>query len=207
MAEKAKKPLIRFKGFTEAWEQRKLGEVAPLRGGYAFKSDEYQDYGIPIIRISNILSDGTIGADFVYYKEQQFDNDYLLVDGSALLAMSGATTGKVSVLNAGNSTKYYQNQRVGYFTKNKNYDYKYVSTVVHSQQFINQLTAVLVAGAQPNVSAKDIDNFEFMFALDKAEQEKIGKVFSILDNLITLHQRECEKLKNVKKSLLEKMFV
>ena len=202
-----KTPKIRFKGFFDAWEQRKLGEVAPLRGGYAFKSADYCDEGVPIIRISNILADGTIGTDFVYYKEQQFDNEYLLENGAVLLAMSGATTGKVSILNTQNKAKYYQNQRVGYFPKNKKIDYRYIATILRSQQFINQLTSVLVAGAQPNVSSKDIDNFEFMISREKEEQTKIGNFFYNLDNLIALHQRECEKLKNIKKALLDKMFV
>ena len=200
-------PRIRFKGFFDAWEQRKLGEIAPLRGGCAFKSDNYCDEGIPIIRISNILADGSIGTDFVYYKEQKFDNDYLLENGSVLLAMSGATTGKVSILNTQDNTKYYQNQRVGYFSKNKSFDYRYIATIVGSQQFINQLTFVLVAGAQPNVSSRDIDNFEFIISQNKDEQTKIGDFFYNLDNLITLHQSKCEKLKNIKKALLDKMFM
>ena len=206
MVKNNKKPRLRFKGFTDEWEQRKLGEIAPLRGGCAFKSDNYCDEGIPIIRISNILADGSIGTDFVYYKEQKFDNDYLLENGSVLLAMSGATTGKVSILNTQDNTKYYQNQRVGYFSKNKSFDYRYIATIVGSQQFINQLTFVLVAGAQPNVSSRDIDNFEFIISQNKDEQTKIGDFFYNLDNLITLHQRKYDKLLNVKKALLDKMF-
>lgn len=206
MVKNNKKPRLRFKGFTDEWEQRKLGEVAPLRGGYAFKSADYCDEGVPIIRISNILADGTIGTDFVYYKEQQFDNEYLLENGAVLLAMSGATTGKVSILNTQNKAKYYQNQRVGYFPKNKKIDYRYIATILRSQQFINQLTSVLVAGAQPNVSSKDIDNFEFMISREKEEQTKIGNFFYNLDNLIALHQRKYNKLLNVKKALLDKMF-
>ena len=153
-------PEIRFKGFTEAWEeQRKLGEIAPLRGGYAFKSEDYTDSGIPIIRISNILSNGTVGADFMYYDEQNEDEVYSLKNGSALLAMSGATTGKVSILECKNTDKYYQNQRVGYFERKQEYDYGFVSTIVRSPLFTEQLMAVLVAGAQPNVSSKDSDSF------------------------------------------------
>ena len=190
MAEKTKKPAIRFAGFTEAWEQRKLGEIAPLRGGYAFKSEDYSDSGIPIIRISNILSNGTVGADFMYYDEQNEDEVYSLKNGSALLAMSGATTGKVSILECKNTDKYYQNQRVGYFERKQEYDYGFVSTIVRSPLFTEQLMAVLVAGAQPNVSSKDIDSFEFSFPKCKEEQGKIGKYFLSLDNLITLHQRK-----------------
>ena len=202
-----KTPIIRFKGFTDDWEQRKLGEISPLRGGFAFKSEEYADEGIPIIRISNILSDGTVGAEFAYCKEQTDDAAFTLKNGAALLAMSGATTGKVSVLHARNTDKYYQNQRVGYFTQTRDYDYGFVSMMVRSQMFLDQLSAVLVAGAQSNVSSKDIDGFEFMIPMSKVEQEKLGELFFSLDNLITLHQRKLEKLKIIKKSFLEKMFV
>ena len=202
-----KVPRFRFSGFTGDWEQRKLGEIAPLRGGYAFKSESYTDSGIPIIRISNILSNGTVGDDFAYYDEQNEDEIYSLKNGSALLAMSGATTGKVSILKCKNTDKYYQNQRVGYFERKQEYDYGFVSTIVRSSLFIEQLTAVLVAGAQPNVSSKDIDSFDFFFPKCKEEQEKIGKYFLSIDHLITLHQRKLEKLKIIKKSFLEKMFV
>lgn len=167
-----------------------MGDIAPLRGGFAFKSEEYTDKGVPIIRISNILSNGTVGAEFAYYAEQADDEVYALYDGAALLAMSGATTGKVSVLHAENTDKFYQNQRVGYFTRQKKYDYKFVSTIVRSSLFTNQLGAVLVAGAQPNVSAKDIDSFEFMVPPQTKEQAAIGEFFESLDNLITLHQRK-----------------
>lgn len=164
--------------------------MAPLRGGYAFKSDEYKTEGIPIVRISNILSDGSVGAEFVYYDDIENDENITLGNGDALLAMSGATTGKVSILKCENTDKYYQNQRVGYFEKNEQYNYGFVSTIVCSDLFKEQLTSVLVAGAQPNVSSKEIDSFEFMFPTNIEEQEKIGQYFHNLDNLITLHQRK-----------------
>ena len=72
------KPRIRFKGFTEDWEQRKLGDLTPLRGGFTFKSTEFKASGVPVIRISNILSDGSIGGDFAYYLEQNNDENYVL---------------------------------------------------------------------------------------------------------------------------------
>ena len=201
-----KKPKIRFKEFNDSWEQRKLGDVAPLRGGYAFKSSEYKKDGTPIVRISNILPDGSIGADFACYGDMENDEKFSLRNGDALLAMSGATTGKVSILKCKNTDKYYQNQRVGYFERNIQYNYDFVSTIVRSDLFKEQLMSVLVAGAQPNVSSKEIDSFEFVFPLSIEEQKKIGQYFANLDNLITLHQRECEKLLCFKKSMLEKMF-
>ena len=202
-----KNPKIRFEGFTDDWEQRKSGQIAPLRGGYAFKSNEYCSDGIPIVRISNILSDGSVGADFAYYDEQDTDEIYILYDGAVVLAMSGATTGKVSVLCDEKGQKYYQNQRVGYFIPTDICDYKFVKTIMRSRLFADQLSAVLVAGAQPNVSSKEIDGFKFLIPQSKNEQKKIGEYFSTLDNLITLHQRKCEKLKELKKYMLHNMFV
>lgn len=203
---KQNKPAIRFKGFTDAWEQRKSGEIAPLRGGFAFKSNEYCAEGVPIVRISNILSDGSVGADFANYDEQDDDEAYALYDGAAVLAMSGATTGKVSVLHAEKGRKYYQNQRVGYFMPTDNCDYGFIRTLMKSQLFADQLSAVLVAGAQPNVSSKEIDGFEYMIPQSKEEQHRIGEYFSNLDTLITLHQRKYDKLQVLKKAMLEKMF-
>ena len=200
-------PEIRFPGFTDPWELRKSGDIAPLRGGFAFKSSEYCSDGVPIIRISNILLDGSVGAEFAYYNEQDSDEKYALYDGAAILAMSGATTGKVSVLHDEKGRKYYQNQRVGYFIPTDNCDYSFIRTIVRSQLFLDQLSAVLVAGAQPNVSSKEIDEFEYMIPKSDNEQRVIGECFENLDNLITLHQRECDSWLQLKKALLQQMFV
>ena len=200
------KPKVRFKGFNNDWEQRKSGDIAPLRGGYAFKSNEYCSEGVPIVRISNILSDGSVGSDFAYYNEQNYDEVYTLYDGAAVLAMSGATTGKVSVLYAEKGQKYYQNQRVGYFVPTDTCEYSFIRTIMRSQLFADQLSAVLVAGAQPNVSSKEIDGFEFMIPKSKDEQRWIGEYFQSLDHLITLHQRKWEETKKLKKYMLQKMF-
>ncbi len=200
-------PQIRFKGFTEDWEERKLGDIAPLRGGFAFKSNEYRSEGVPIVRISNILSDGSVGSDFAYYNEQNYDEVYTLYDGATVLAMSGATTGKVSVLYAEKGQKYYQNQRVGYFVPTDICEYSFIRTIMRTPLFADQLSAVLVAGAQPNVSSKEIDEFEFMIPKSKDEQRWIGEYFQNLDHLITLHQQKCNTLKNIKKYMLQNMFV
>lgn len=200
------KPKIRFKGFDNDWEQRKSGDIAPLRGGFAFKSNKYCSEGVPIVRISNILSDGSVGSDFAYYNEQNYDEVYTLYDGAAVLAMSGATTGKVSVLYVEKGQKYYQNQRVGYFVPTDTCEYSFIRTIMRSQLFADQLSAVLVAGAQPNVSSKEIDGFEFMIPKSKDEQRWIGEYFQSLDRLITLHQRKCEDTKKLKKYMLQKMF-
>lgn len=200
-------PEVRFPGFKEDWERRKLGEVSPLRGGYAFQSSSFKQNGVPIIRISNILSNEEVGGEYAYYEEQLDDSKYTLPDGAALLAMSGATTGKVSILKNSENKKMYQNQRVGYFSDLNIIDYTFISTITRSQLFTNQLKSVLVAGAQPNISSKEVDNFEFYFPTNKEEQIKIGIFFNKIDETIALHQRELDALKETKKAFLQKMFV
>ena len=181
---------LRFYGFTDSWELRKLEEVAPLRGGYAFQSNQYANEGIPIVRISNILSDGSVGGEFVFHNELKDDEIFMLENGDIVLAMSGATTGKVSILSSEKSCKYYQNQRVGLFSKTATCNYSFVATIVRSEKFLEQLRDVLVAGAQPNVSAKDIDAFDFSVPKDVEEQSQIGNFFRTLDRLITLYQKK-----------------
>ena len=129
-----------------------------------------------------------VGGEFDYYAELKDDHEFTLPNGAAVLAMSGATTGKVAILLKKSNQKYYQNQRVGYFTSTRNVEYSFITTIVRSDLFIEQLKSVLVAGAQPNVSPKDIDSFEFSFPKSKNEQHKIGQIFQSLDRLITLHQ-------------------
>ena len=202
----AKYPQLRFKGFTDPWEERKLGDIAPLRGGFAFKSSKFRNTGVPIVRISNILSSGEVGGDFAYYDEQDKDDKYILPDKSAVLAMSGATTGKVSILSQTDYDKVYQNQRVGYFQSVDYIDYGFISTIVRSELFMMQLESVLVSGAQPNVSSKEIDSFNFMIPILVQEQQQIGSFFKQLDETIALHQRKLAKLKELKQGYLQKMF-
>lgn len=200
-------PEIRFKGFSGDWEQIKLGDKVPVRGGFAFISTSFRKKGIPILKISNILPSGEVGGNFDYYNEIEQDINVFLPNKSAVIAMSGATTGKVSILKISENEKIYQNQRVGYF-ENKNFiDYTFICTLVKSSIFERKLKSVLVAGAQPNVSPKEIDSFEFLIPKDKEEQSKIGNYFINLDELIINYDIQITKFQNIKKAFLAKMFI
>ena len=200
-------PKVRFKSFLEPLKKQKLGDMAPLRGGFAFKANNYVNTGIPIIRISNILSNGSIGGNFAYYSEQSDDSNYILFNGSALIAMSGATTGKTAILDLEKKKKVYQNQRVGYFTPTKNSDYSFIKAIIKSNYFLKQLNSIMVAGAQPNVSAVDIDNFTFYFPESKKEQKYIGNNFEVINKIILLQKNRVDKLKKLKRSLLQQLFI
>ncbi len=204
-AQGQKVPEIRLQGFDGEWEENKLGEVSPLRGGYAFESDKFQSDGIKIIRISNILSSGIIGGEFAHYHQINNDDKYLLTGGSALIAMSGATTGKVSILNT--EEKYYQNQRVGYFMDLNKIHYNFIIAFLKSLNFNKQIQSVLVAGAQPNISSKEIDNFQILYPRHNVEQEAIGNFFQTLDQQMSQIEDKLTELKALKQTLLNRLFV
>lgn len=201
---KALLPKIKFKNFDGKWNRKKLYSIAPLRGGFAFKSEKFQNTGIPIVRISNIKFDGTVGGEFEYYSKIIPDEKFVLRGRSILLAMSGATTGKIAMLDS--EEEYYQNQRVGYFQNTGEVDYDFLSSVLQTKAFTNQLNAVLVAGAQPNISSKEIDSFEFYIPDSIEEQSVIGSLFRTLDDLLTSYKDNLINYQSLKATMLSKMF-
>jgi len=189
------------------WKEKKLGDVAKLQGGYAFKSELFHTDGIPIIRISNISNnDNYINLDnVVFYDEIPNADNFTIKKGDLIVAMSGATTGKSSIFNL--SYNAYLNQRVGLFrSKTDKLYYDYLIQFVFSESFKEQLISVLVAGAQPNVSSSDIESFDFPFP-SIPEQTKIATFLTSLDSKIAQTSLQIEKMQLWKKGLLQQMFV
>ena len=135
-------PRVRFKGFQGEWKKVKIGDVAPLTGGFAFQSGQFKTSGVPIIRISNILSSGIVGGDFVYYNEFKGDSEFRLYKGDVVIAMSGATTGKVATFEANDFG--YQNQRVGKFSRTNLVNYELLSKLVSAPNFQKKIINLLV---------------------------------------------------------------
>ena len=189
------------------WEEKKLGDVCKLQGGYAFKSAEFQKHGIPIIRISNISNNNDFidNRNLVYYNEIKNSDKFIIKNGDLIVAMSGATTGKSSIYNLIEDA--YLNQRVGLFKANNSLlDYGFLIQIVFSYIFATQLDSVLVAGAQPNVSSKDIEGFEISLP-SKIEQNKIANFLSSIDSKIEQVGKQLDESKQFKKALLQQMFV
>ena len=198
------KPKIRFKGFEGEWKTSTIGEIAPLSGGYAFQSNHFSSVGIPIVRISNILETGIVGGVFAKYATFDGDADFRLYDGDAVIAMSGATTGKVAIVHTQGFL--YQNQRVGKFTKTDRVIYDFLTTIVKSHKFRADLSCLLTSSAQPNASSKDIDSITQSIPLDKDEQQAIGKYFTSLDSQISAFTSRLASLKQMKTASLQAMF-
>ena len=200
-----KEPKIRFKGFRGEWEKKKLGAMTSVRGGYAFQSSLFQKSGIPVVRISNILSNGNVGGDFVYYPRLDGDTNITIHEKDVVIAMSGATTGKIARVDVGDGILY-QNQRVGLFTKTGKVDYDFLYTVLNRPHFNELLNKLLTSSAQPNASSADIESIEMEFPEDAEEQKALSNYILSLDSLIQSTTKKIESLKQVKAASLQSMF-
>jgi len=157
---------------------KKIGKYIHLQGGFAFKSSDFRESGIPLIRISNITENGLNKSDIVFLPEEFADelNDFLLMENDTLIAMSGATTGKCCLIKSSDIPGLI-NQRVGRFIilNEKETDKLFVYHVVSSSRFKDELLKDAFGSAQPNVSSRDIENLIWDFPSFK-EQQRIARI-------------------------------
>ena len=197
-------PEIRFKGFTEAWEQRKLNEITDVRDG-THDSPKYVQEGHPFITSKNV-SNGFINYDDVQYVT---DEDYEKINKRSkvdvhdiLMGMIG-TIGNLALIR---KKPDFAIKNIALIKYTGDIEYKYLYQALQADCVTSQLSTGMDGGTQKFVSIKKIRELDIPFP-EECEQKKIGTYFSNIDTLITLHQRELEKLQNIKKSMLEKMFV
>lgn len=204
MTKKSDAPAIRFKGFSDAWEQRKLGDIADIVGGGtpSTGNQSYWDGDIDWYAPAEI-------ADQIYANSSQkkitglgYENSSakMLPPGTVLFT-SRAGIGKTAILTRKGCTNQgfqsivpHRGELDSYFIFSRTAELKRYGELVGAGS-----TFVEVSGKQMAV-------MELMMPPTMREQQTIGGFFQQLDHLITLHQRKFEKLTNVKKSMLEKMF-
>lgn len=200
-------PKIRFKGFTDAWEQRKFGDYNDLMTGYPFESDKFSEDGIKLVRGMNVKR-GYLdfsGDICVKWNSCVGLENFLLKDGDILIQMDGALIGKSYAKIKENQLPALLVQRVTRARTNNKFasqDFMYQTI---QRDFLRYIEMNKTETAVPHLSLNDIRNFEIMVPC-LAEQKKIGEYFDSLDNLITLHQRKCDETKQLKKFMLQKMF-
>ena len=164
------------------WIMCKLGEICALENGYAFSSDDYKQQGIPLVRISNI-SDNTINLNGCVFVKKEVDDRFIVKNGDLLIALSGATTGKMGVYE--NENIAYLNQRVGNLKIKKNVLLpEYRNYYMFSQ--IEKILKLAYGGAQPNISSKIICELQFLLPPlmeQKRIVQKIEELYSNFDNI------------------------
>ena len=187
-------------------EERPIGDYFYVQGGYAFKSELFQQSGIPIVRIANINDNNIDLKDLIYYDSLiKIEEKFIIKNGDILIAMSGATTGKIGKYK--NTDIAYLNQRVGKFIlKNNNANTDYLYQILDSEYFTKGLANLLVAGAQPNISPTDIESIVLPFP-DLEYQNKISALLSKIDNFILEQNNILENISIIKRGLLQQMFI
>jgi type I restriction enzyme S subunit len=187
---------------------KSIDRYIKLQGGFAIKSSDYRESGIPLIRISNVSAGGLDNTNVIFVpKEYACDlKDYLANEEDTLIAMSGATTGKCCLVKK-DDLPCLINQRVGRFVINDEteVDKKFVYYIISSHAFQNELLKDAVGGAQPNVSPRQIEKINWDFPLYN-QQQKIAKILSTTDTVIEKTQTAIAKYKSIKQGMLNDLF-
>jgi type I restriction enzyme S subunit len=195
------------KELPKDWKWVKLGEVCKLKNGFAFKSGEYKNDGIPVIRISDIKLGNVTPDKSVRVSEQKLFDDYIVKSNEILVAMSGATTGKFGIYKS--SEKAYQNQRVGKFQilDEEKLDNSFLLYQLHALK--RQIEKDAYGGAQPNISSGKIEAMEILLPpkpTQLAIVSKIEELFSEIENGIKSLLTAKEQLKKYRQSVLKWAF-
>ncbi|MGO1247924.1 MAG: restriction endonuclease subunit S, partial [Oceanisphaera sp.] len=188
------------------WVSCKLGDVASVKNGFAFKSSTFSDVGIPVVRISDINSSVVSCKNSVKTQPNDQYDSFKVEYGDILIAMSGATTGKLGVYHGSNVA--YQNQRVGNVRPaspdlNKSLLFYYVFNAKR------QIEKKAYGGAQPNISSEKIEELKFLLPpLNEQERivTKIEELFTELDDGIASLKTAREQLKIYRQAVLKHAF-
>jgi len=204
----AKVPEIRFNGFTHDWEQRKFGDVVQVRRGLTYKPSDVQETGVRVLRSSNINEDTFVcGNDDVFVNPKTVNIDTVKQNDILITSANGSSrlVGKHALIKGipDESAVHGGFMLLG-ITKN----YDFINASMNSSWYIRFINIYVTGGngAIGNLSKSDLDE-QLILVPSDLEQKKIGEYFTNLDHLITLHQRQCDELKKMKKYMLQNMFI
>lgn len=201
-------PEIRFKGFTDAWEQRKLNDFVIIRRGLTYKPSDIAENGIRVLRSSNIDEDQFITSTDDVFVNKDAVNIPFVKNGDILITSANGSNrlvGKHTIISdIAENTAVHGGFMLLAESKNPLFTDALLSSNWY-KRFINTYVAG-GNGAIGNLSKSDLENQTVMVPSEH-EQAKIGQWYDNINQLITLHQRKLERLQEVKKGLLQKMFV
>jgi len=209
MTKKSDAPAIRFKGFSDAWEQRKLGDMMNVTSVKRIHQSDWTDSGVRFLRARDIVAAAKNEEpdDYLYISKEKYE-EYSALSGKvgvSDLLVTGVGTIGVPYLVRNLEPLYFKDGNIIWFQNSDKIDGKFLFYSFSAEQiqgFINESAGIGTVGTYTIESGKKTP----ISLPNQIEQAKVGEFFQQLDNLITLHQRKFEKLTNVKKSMLEKMF-
>ena len=212
-------PEIRFSGFTEDWEQRKLGDLlVGLQNNTLSRADLSSDtgvaknvhYGDVLIKFSEVLdvskeqlpmiSDESV---LTKYKDSFLQNGDVIVADTA----EDSTVGKCSEIAGLNDEVVLSGLHTIPYRSVEKFASGYLGYYLNSSAYHNQLIPLMQGIKVTSISKSAMQDTNIVYPKSQEEQGKIGAYFRSLDEMITLHQRECDELQNIKKYMLQNMFV
>lgn len=201
-----KVPELRFAGFADDWEERKLGELALVLTGFPFKNEDFVDNGKYLVITNGNIQNESSTVDVslgnrVDDLSDEIKERYYLNKNDILVTMDG-TVGRTAKVVDDNLILA---QRVARLVANKNTEFVY--QWLNQGSFFNEMTKVSHGGTIKHISLNEISNYSATVPSNNIEQQKIGSFFKQLDDTIALHQRKLDLLKEQKKGFLQKMFV
>ena len=202
------RPNIRFEGYTDDWEQRKLGEVTTLKSASRVHREEWKESGVPFYRSSDVMSaiNGTENEK-AFISEELYEKlssvSGKLEEGDVLVTGGGSVGNPYIVPD--NKPLYTKDADLLWIKNQGRFDAYFIYEFFFSPTFRSYLGSVSHVGTIAHYTITQLS--ETPVALPSLEeQKKIGDYFKSLDNLITLHQRKCDETKELKKYMLQKMF-
>ena len=200
------KPEIRFSGFIDDWEQRKLGDVAEFSKGSGYSKGDLVEYGTPIILYGRLYTNyETRISDVDTFVEAKVGSVYSK-GGEVIVPASGETAEDIARAATVDKSGILLGGDLNIVMPNKDINSSFLAIPISSGNPQRELAKKAQGKSVVHIHNEEIKNLVLPFPI-KDEQNKIASYFCQLDNLITLHQRELEKLKKIKLSMLEKMFV
>lgn len=198
----SKFPQLRFAGFADAWEERKLTDVTSSYSGLTYSPTDVQDKGTFVLRSSNVKNDQLVDADNVYVNPDIVNSNNVKVGDVIVVVRNGSRSliGKHAII-----IKEMPNTVIGAFMSAfRGQNGHYINALLSTNNFQKEVHKSL--GATINqITGKDFSMMNFLTP-KLEEQSKIGSFFKQLDDTIALHQRKLEKLQELKKGYLQKMF-
>lgn len=190
----------------EDWEVMELGRFCNVQGGFSFKSENFLTSGIPVIRIGDIQNGKINLLNTVFWSlENNIPNQFSICFNDAVIAMSGATIGKIGIYQSHYPALI--NQRVGKFIiKKPEISKDFVNQFISSGIYQNSLLRLLEQGAQPNISSKQLESIFVFLPMNKTEQTAIAQILGDMDSEITALQARIEKLREIKQGMMQNLL-
>ena len=208
---KQNKPAIRFKGFTDAWEQRKLGKISEIKTGpfgSTLHADDYVSEGVPIITTEHFktgsLPQSASGLPQVSEVDYKRLSAYTLNNGDIVFSRVGSVD--INALVTPFQRNWLFSGRVLRVRPGIDVLPQFLHTRLETESIRNDICERAVGQTMPSINTEILKATQLVLPTSMAEQKQIGLYFAKLDHLITLHQRKYDKLQVLKKAMLEKMF-